>query len=466
MIEIIVEHVEQLIEFRARIRRTITDYVIRSTLEDPSQANLALAEPDGLPPIRIQAPYEAPELAELRLQYRLFQRPLESKKEESVVPAIPGQMELPCTVLPLDVVQRVLETSLRPEYRFALIIDEPVDIERLTTDGMLEIQSSPGEEIGAEVVRVMNHVHGPLGRVPVYSFVHVLGDLREFVIREPRVIGVPEHQWHIQIDDLEYQLNAQEYNGHIERALALPGLPFLDRLPSYLTAQFPQTAGRVLTVKIVIEELLTDRAYLARFRRTAPERDLFHRTNNAALDGIILRTQIELLRRGLPFGQEHSAYQRVLAQLLQFRRMLAVGAQFADPEALRRSERDFHNSLYNRLGVTLEFGDPIVYEVTTGNSRVDLLIANLPTELKLERREGVTTEEIIHTYMAQAADYVSRCESQLGFLVVLDAVPERDVPMPPAEQDVLVVDVLTASGRTVPVIGIVMRLPRRSSELS
>jgi hypothetical protein len=133
---------------------------------------------------------------------------------------------------------------------------------------------------------------------------------------------------------------------------------------------------------------------------------------------------------------------------------------------LRKSELEFHNHLYLRLINDLDFGGKTVYEVTTGNSRIDLLISDIPTELKVERRPDVSTEEIVRTYCGQAAEYVARCDSGFGFLVVLDGVFARETPTAPVDQDLVIADVTTASGDSVAIIGIVLRLPEPPSRLS
>jgi hypothetical protein len=115
--------------------------------------------------------------------------------------------------------------------------------------------------------------------------------------------------------------------------------------------------------------------------------------------------------------------------------------------------------------MSLDFGD-IHTEVIEGNSRMDLLISTLPTELKIERNKDVSTADIFNSYAQQAADYVARMESYLGFLVVLDAAGNRDEPTPPARQDVDLVDVVTASGARLTVIGLVIRHPRSASDFS
>jgi hypothetical protein len=162
-------------------------------------------------------------------------------------------------------------------------------------------------------------------------------------------------------------------------------------------------------------------------------------------------------------------YQRVLNQFLKYRNSLLVAnpkAKFADPNVLRKSELEFHNHLYLRLINDLDFGGKTVYEVTTGNSRIDLLISDIPTELKVERRPDVSTEEIVRTYCGQAAEYVARCDSGFGFLVVLDGVFARETPTAPVDQDLVIADVTTASGDSVAIIGIVLRLPEPPSRLS
>jgi hypothetical protein len=90
-----------------------------------------------------------------------------------------------------------------------------------------------------------------------------------------------------------------------------------------------------------------------------------------------------------------------------------------------------------------------------GNSRVDFLIDGIPVELKLEDRKTVTTDEIIESYKAQAADYIARQSAPFGFLLILDTVLDRDQSTSRIDQDLRLVPVINVSGDPIMVVALV-----------
>jgi len=408
-------------------------------------------------------------MPEFSVKYFSFLRSLQSYEEEGIEPPEPGSLEIPSKVLPLEIVQRALQVSAAGEFRFSLIIDEEIEFGDLHARQVFERQVSPGEEDGSEVIFLLNKTMSEHGDVPIREYSEMVGDLRNEIIWRVTVHGATNQHCHLEIDDLTQRFELNEYKERIELAVRSFGGAVLERIPSYFSQHFPTTNGVPLTVKVVIDEVPVNspvRIYLA---RRAPELECFYPTGNDVLDKIIKSVHGELLKRGLPVSPESCQYQRVLNQLLKYRNSLLTAnpkAKFADPSVLRRSELEFHNHLYIRLINDLEFGEKTIYEATTGNSRIDLLISDIPTELKVERRLDVSTEDIIATYCAQAGEYVARCNSSFGFLVVLDAVLGRPTPTASVDQDLLIVDVPTASGKPLAVIGMVMRLPEPPSRLS
>lgn len=468
MIEIRTGESEQYINFSTRFKRTVTHYSIRSATPDPDSLDLS-AKVTELPIISIPAEFSAACAPEFRLSHRLYQRPLESHKEYSIDPPPEGSYILPCSVLRLEIVEQVLKSREGAEFYFDLIIDEQIDIDELLEAKTFRIEVSSGERSEEEVVAILNRITTNLGPIPITDYFQVIGDLRTEVVWEPEVAGIPSDNWYIEIDELGPYFTPQGYRELIEQALALTGTSVLERIPRRLKDEFRSMSDGPLTVKVIITEIPYDVPLTIRYRRH-PEREIFFPTNIEPIDQVLRRVHLELLQLGMPVGPAAAQYQRVLSYLLKYRSQLLTlnpKVRFADPDVLRENERSFHNHLYLRLNTDLEFGDPnIIYEHEAGNSRIDLLISSIPTELKLERRNNLTTQQIIDTYKQQAADYASRCESPIGILAVLDAVPERGEPSPPAEQDVVVVAVPTASGGPMAVVGIVMRLPRAPSGFS
>lgn len=467
MIEILPSQSSQYINYQSNSKRTITDYLIRST-GDPALLDLVNIDPSTLPPIRLQITYDAAQLPEFSVRYLLFERSLQSYEEEAIAAPSAGSFDIPSAVLPLDVVQRALQFSATGMFPFSLIVEEQIDVGELTASRLFERQVSPSEEDGTDVIFLLNRTRTELGEVPIRGYSETIGDLRTEIIWRVTVLGKADQLCHLEIDDLSQPFGLDDYKGRIELAMSTIGGTVLARIPAYFEEHFPSTRGLPLPVRVTIDELSVDspvRIYLA---HRAPELECFYPTGDSVLDKLIRLVHAELIKRGLPVSPASCQYQKVLNQFLKYRNSLLATdpkAEFADPKVLRQSEREFHNHLYHRLIASLDIGNP-TYEGTIGNGRVDLLIGGFPTELKVERRPNVDTEEIVRAYSSQAADYVARCNSGFGFLLVLDAVLGRVTPTAPAEHDLVIIDVTTASGDSVAVIGLVMRLPEPPSRLS
>lgn len=468
MIEIQASPSSQHINYQTHTKRTITDYFIRSTI-DVADLDLLTADLNDLPRIPLQIRYDADKIPEISVRYLLFETSLQSYQEEEIAPPVPGSFDVPCEVLPLEVVQRALHGSSTGVFPFTLIVKEQIDIDVLMAEQLIVRKASPGEEAGSEVIHLLNNTVTEHGGVPILDYSETVGDLRAEIIWQVAVHGAVNQRCHLEIDELSQWFELDEYTERIKLAVrTFPGA-VLDRIPSYFAQHFPATNGLPLPVRVVIDEVPVNSPVRIYTARRAPELECFYPTGSDVLDKLICDVHAELIKRGLPVSPASCQYQKPLNQFLKYRNSLLTAdprAQFADPKVLRESEREFHNHLYRTLINSLVFGEPTVYEATTGNSRIDLLIADIPTELKIERQLGVSTEEIVGKYCGQAADYVGRRNSRFGFLLVLDAVLGRATPTAPAEQDLCIVDVETDSGGSVAVVGIVMRLPEPPSLLS
>jgi len=467
MIEIQPSQSSQYINYQTHSKRTTTDYIIRSTV-DAERLDLVSTDLSSLPPIRLQVTYNAARSVEFSVRYLLFERSLQSYEEEPIAAPAPGSFDIPFSVLPTEVVQRALQFSASGIFPFSVIVEEQIDIAELTGSGLFERQVSPGEEDGSEVIFLLNRTRTDLGDVPIQEYSERVGDLRTEIIWRVTVQGTGNPQCHLEIDDLRQPFGLSDYRERIRLAMSTFGGTVLDRIPSYFAEHFQSTIGLALPVKVIIHELSVDSPIRIHLARRAPEMECFYPTGDPVLDSLIRSVHAELIKRGFPVNPGDCQYQKVLNQFLKYRQALLTTdprAKFADPKILRESERKFHNHLYLRLTANLDMGAP-TYEGTLGNSRIDLLISGIPTELKVERRPDVRTEDIIRTYCDQAADYVARCSSRFGFLLVLDAVQGRLTPTAPADHDLFIVDVPTASGNSVAIIGIVMRLPEPPSLLS
>jgi hypothetical protein len=466
MIEIQPSQPSQRINYATKSKQTITEYLIRPTVD---VAELDLRDDDpNLPPIRLQTRFDPANLPEFSVKYLMFESQLERYQEEAIAPPAPGSLDIPTRTLPLEIVQRALKVSAAGEFHFSLKVEEQINFPQLAEDGLFEHDVAPGEEDGSEVISLVNRISNELGEIPIRDYCETVGDLRTEIIWQISVDGAANRLCHLEIDDLTTPFGLNEYRERIELAVKSIDGTVIERVPKYFAQHFPTTRGLPLPVKVVIDEVPANSPVRIFLAKRAPELECFYPTGNDTLDALIRHVHAELIRRGLPVSPGSCLYQKVLKHFLKYRNALLAAdprAKFGDPKLLRENEREFHNHLYLALMNNLDMGDPI-YEGTIGNSRIDLLISGIPTELKLERRRDVTTEDIVRTYCDQAADYVARCNSPFGFLLVLDAVLARATPTAPAEQDLFIVDVPTASGNSVAVVGIVMRLPEPPSRLS
>jgi hypothetical protein len=404
---------------------------------------------------------------EYSLRYPRYGRSIHGVVTNPVDPSAITSDSLSSVVLPIAMIQARLQDYGGAQFEFTVIITDRVDIGELTATGGLSIDHSIDPRTGEQFLRVQNKVWSQLGPVTIRNFQQPIGDLAKGILWAPRVNSASYIQWHLLIGDGGHLYTNAEYEELLYDALNLSGLAVPERLPEYFALYRGVPRGQPLTVTVALSELPPSIVVTISFWLRFPERELFYPTKVADLDEIVRRLHAELLQRGVRAGRAEAAHQRVLGEILLYRRAFFTVEHFAIPDQVRQSEQAFHDHLHANLATSLTFGVPRVYsEVRAGNSRIDLLIEGVPTELKLERRPTVGTAEIIDSYKRQAADYASRSDSRFGFLVVLDAVPDRADPAPLAEHDVMLVDVPTSSGETVAVIGLIIRLPRSPSDFN
>jgi hypothetical protein len=219
---------------------------------------------------------------------------------------------------------------------------------------------------------------------------------------------------------------------------------------------------------VTIDEIQPEIQYTICFTLRDPAKELYYRTNKPALDRVILDVHQRLMELGVGIGQETDVHQRILSQLLLYRDGCLSIPGYIEAGITKKTEvKGFHEHLHEKLQHDLSFGPPrIISEADIGNSRIDLLIEDIPIELKLENRKTFTTTQIVDSYKRQAADYVARCNAPFGFLVVLDTVLDRKQPTSPVAQDVKVEQVMTVSGEPVIVIAIIIRIPRSASDFT
>jgi len=468
MIDILIGQTDQYINLETGTRFTRTEYYIVSALPKGDPVDFSSIDISTLPPIRIQIRYDQGGNTEFTIRYLLFQMVFESPQEITVSPSGLGSFDIPCSELPLEIVQHALQQKDDATFPFELIITEQFNMHDLNQ--CLRIEERKDINFGEDLVEVENtarsHVGANLIPIPLKSSVRIIGNLREEIIWRVEAIGIEAHKWHVEINDIGLPFQPSEYRELIERALNQQGDNILRRVGTYLGGRYPITDGRPLPIKVVFDEIPPQQTVRIRYLRRFPEEELFFRTGSEPLDRIILNIHRELVRKGLSVGPDAPIYQKVFAAFLKVRASILTVPGFVDYNEIKKDERTFHQWLHGLLSLDINFGVPTLSEIGTGNGRIDLLIAELPTELKLERRETVTTKEICDSYKQQAADYISRQGSQVGFLVVLDTITARKDPTPPADQDVILEEVTTASGSTVSLICLIIRLPRSPSEFS
>ncbi len=461
-IEIRQIEIDQYVNFSTEIQRTVINYEIYSTAA-PAAIKSLLTDPTNLPDIPLPSSYTSGGDPEFLVQHRPYLGVLEPRSSYQI-PAPPPQSErIPCSVLEIEALKRALTNYQDRTFEFTLEISERIDIKGLINDGLLRVNRGPDEQIGVEKVTVSYQAMSSLGPVPLKDVVIPLEDLGKNYVWDVRVDGIQDDSWHLEIGKIGSSFSYLEYERHLKQALSEAGVPTSERIPKYLQGNFHNFDVSDMSVCLIIDEVAPNKPVSIRFTQHCPEKELLHRTGIEDLDHLMINIHARLLELGMPAECE---YQKVLAGLLKYQKIILSGRKhFVDPVKLRRNERSFHDDLYDKLCIMLDFG-PIEYEVSTGNSRIDLRISKFPVELKLERRDNVDTQEIIAEYQNQAADYVGRCGSYVGFLVVLDAVAFRQTPTPPTDQDVRVVKVLTSSGSDVCLVGIIIRLPRPPSQFS
>jgi len=241
------------------------------------------------------------------------------------------------------------------------------------------------------------------------------------------------------------------------------------RIPALLKKQYPESRDNILEVIIQVPEIHPGEECAIDVTLRDLSQELYYRTGIVVLDDCILDIHQSLLGYGVPVDPDHDKYQKVLVHLLLYRQNCALYPDYISADIATMTENaGFHKHLYSKLidQLSIEAIGHVFSEVDIGNSRVDLLIENIPTELKLEGRKKVTTDEIVESYQGQAADYIARQNAAFGFLVVLDTVLDRELPTSRVDQDIRVVQVTIVSGNSVIVVAIIVRIPRSASNFT
>ncbi len=299
------------------------------------------------------------------------------------------------------------------------------------------------------------------------NYPKIIGNLDEEIIWEIGMFaGRRSESWQIEIDVISQPFMIESFKSVVSQALREQSKPVLERIPAFLRRAYPESSDHPLEVVVTVPEIEPKTECTINVTLRDPAGDLYYSTSNPELNRLIRDIHLRLLEHGIPVGPETEVYQRVLAQLLIYRDSCASITGYIDASVAEKSEiKGFHQHLRQRLRhqLDIELVD-IVSEPQIGNSRVDLLIEGIPTELKLEDRKTATTDDIVERYEGQAADYIARQGAPFGFLLVLDTVLDREQPTSRVDQDWRLAQVPNVSGASIMVIALVIRIPRPASD--
>jgi hypothetical protein len=102
-------------------------------------------------------------------------------------------------------------------------------------------------------------------------------------------------------------------------------------------------------------------------------------------------------------------------------------------------EKAFHKDLLRHFRADYQIGASAQKEIHTGGGKVDILVNDVPVELKVEKGE-VDVDRIIDKNKKQACQYASSQGKQVGILCVLD-LTKKGKPIPPPSNDIHIVEV-------------------------
>lgn len=417
--------------------------------------------------LAISFPVDIPADSDVSIRYRPRQgvsTPFEQYLEKDISDDVAGSRLMLASVMNLEHAARLIQERSLPDFRFSVIVLQDIELSELRERGWIEVTSS--QDRMRREVQVRNCCRGWRGQpITIHNYPQVIGNLDQDVIwRIRQFCEARSESWMITVNEIGPCFAPDDYECKMKEGLALQqDVAPVKRLPNFLGRHFPQSVNHSLVVSVLIPAVEPDRIY--RVQATMFDATTVMYSAGVDLDRIVQKVQLELMEH-LPIDPECLKHQRVLSQLLLYRQGCLTVTGYIGREVAEQGEvRGFHEHIHEKLHHQLAFGRPnIISEADVGSSRVDLLVEGVPTELKLERRKTATTAMIVDSHERQAADYIAACSAPFGFLVVLDAVLEREGVTPPPEQDVKVVHVDTAAGGTVPVVAVVVRMPSRPSD--
>lgn len=411
----------------------------------------------------------SPEL-EVSVRYRLFLSTFESYDEVPVENELLVGGAIPLgDILNLDYIGWLFDTRNDFYFPFEVVIRQTVSLSLWRQRELIDLSITELDR--RRQIRIVNQVaavNQANTDPPLMNYPQTIGNLDEEIIWGISMFaGSRSESWQIEIDAINQPFTIESFSSKVSQALRAQSRPVLERIPVFLRRAYPESSSHPLEVTVTIPEVKPQSEYTIDVTLYDPAGDLYYPTDDPELEHCIRDIHLKLLEYGIPVGPETEVYQRVLSQLLIYRRSCASVKGYIDTSVAEKTEIEgFHKHLLQRLPHQLAIVPvDIVSEPEIGNSRVDLLIEGIPTELKLEDRKTATTKDIVERYQGQAADYIARQGTPFGFLLVLDTVLDREQPTSRVDQDCRVTQVSNVAGdASVVVIAIVVRIPRPASD--
>ena len=295
--------------------------------------------------------------------------------------------------------ERQFEDRIGFRFQFVIIAWEPVDLNAFRDEGWIE--ESVEESEAHRRIRIVSHLspRNPENvNLLLRHYPKTIGNLDEEIIWEIQMFdGRGPASWQTEIDGIDQPFTLQSFRSMIAQALHAQSQPVSRRIPAFLRRVHPESSSETLEVAVTIPEIRPEEAYTIRVVLRDVARELYYPTNVPALDQCIRDVHLQLLENGIPVGPKSDMYQRVLSHLLIYRHACASTVGYIDASVAEQPEIEgFHRHLLGRLAHQLDIVPvAVVSEPEIGNSRVDLLIEGIPTELKLEDRKRATTDDTV-----------------------------------------------------------------------
>lgn len=365
--------------------------------------------------------------------------------------------------------EQFFQRSPNIKFPFSIVIWREINLEELKGQGLIIERVIPNAHGRSFFIQSQLRSNDLVTPVLLKNYPKQIGNVgNEIISKIVMFAGARSESWIILVDKIEQAFTSDSYSNEIMQALREQSCPVPDRIPSYLRRSFQWNGISPLEVVVTIPELEVNKEYQIQAYISNPAEEILFPSGIPIVDTCLKNIHVQLLENGIPFDRGTEVYQRLLRQLLSYRYHCAHTPEYITQSIANQSEiSGFHRHLHSKLAeqldtITLE----IVNEQQLGNSRVDMMIAGYPVELKLEDRRTADTDDIVRRYEGQAADYVARQGCRFGFLLILDTVLDRDRPTASLDQDMRFKLVQNSSGNSVIVIAIVIRIPRPASDFT